>query len=377
MKKVLIFTLTIVTLVTVFTACKPTLASCITKENDKYILTLPVSGKKIQLREEQTKFVSYISDSLVESAENKISQEISKYNESSGFYLQIHEDYLCLTVEVIKQLDEPDESVGCMTHEHLFFRERITTKAISTEEDDTNKATNNETSVTLLRYTWDGWGISSKTITGSGVASDIVFALKTLNETGETIAKVSDEKLVVGSGQYSVERGTMWVEAEGQIYRLTPDLSQICTVETHFEEGRVLEISDELKKLLNDAWSYAPYDYYKGTYHRGDKNITLTNVFSSDSSVELNIKNIYVDNNYNPQNSITVELLSEICQTVNISLRSQQSADNLALGDYKTVELKAGVPTTVDMKFGGWSEYNYWVYIEIDNTKVEIMIDPT
>lgn len=60
-----------------------------------------------------------------------------------------------------------------------------------------------------------------------------------------------------------------------------------------------------------------------------------------------------------------------------ISLRSQQSADNLALGDCKTVELKAGVPTTVDMKFGGWSEYNYWVYIEIDNTKVEIMIDPT
>ena len=377
MKKVLIFTLTIVIIVTVFAACKPSLASCLTKENDKYILTLPVCGKKIELREEQTKFVSYISDSLVESAEKKISKEISKYNESSGFYLNIHDGYLCLTVEVIKQLDEPDESVGCLTHEHLFFRERISTKDVSTDKDDTNKATNNETSVRILRYTWDGWGISSKNLNGSGVASDLVFALKTLNKTGETVAKISDETLVVGSGQYSAERGTMWVEAEGQTYRLTPDLSQICTVETHFGEGSVLEINDELKKLLNDAWAYAPYDYYKGIYRHGDKNITLTNVFSSDSSVELNIKNIYVDNNYNPQNSITVELLSEICQTVNISLRSQQSADNLALGDCKTVELKAGVPTTVDMKFGGWSEYNYWVYIEIDNTKVEIMIDPT
>lgn len=112
------------------------MASCVSDEDGTYYLILPQSKDKIKIRDEQRLFVPYISDSLVESAEKKIANDISKYNNNSGFYLQVTEEYLCLTVEVIKQLDEPDENVGCIDHEHLFFSERITLCPVYVESND-------------------------------------------------------------------------------------------------------------------------------------------------------------------------------------------------------------------------------------------------
>lgn len=112
------------------------LVSCLTYENSKYILTLPQSGKKIELSEEQTRFVLYITDELVEAAEIKITQDISEHNNNSGFYLQIDENYLCLVVEVIKYLDEPDE-IGD-DHEHFFYSERISSQAVTVESNSDN-----------------------------------------------------------------------------------------------------------------------------------------------------------------------------------------------------------------------------------------------
>ena len=40
------------------------------------------------------------------------------------------------------------------------------------------------------------------------------------------------------------------------------------------------------------------------------------------------------------------------------------------------VQLKKGEPTTVDLTFGGWPNFTYWVYIEADYTKAEITINP-
>lgn len=233
-----------------------------------------------------------------------------------------------------------------------------------------------EVEVKLLQYTWDGWGISTKTVGACDVAYNIIDALKAMKETGETVPKISDEVFEIGGGQYSAERGTMWIESSGKIYRLTPDLSQICLVETHFGEGKVLEITDEFKTNVNNAWHYAPYDYYKGTYNKGDYTVDLTSVFKSGSSIKLNIKKIQIESGYDPNNTITVELISSVDQEVNIKLRCQQSDDNLAAGDYRTVQLKKGEPTTVDLTFGGWPNFTYWVYIEADFTKAEITINP-
>lgn len=104
----------------------------------------------------------------------------------------------------------------------------------------------------------------------------------------------------------------MWIESSGNIYRLTPDLSQICLVETHLDEGKVLEITDEFITNVNNAWHYAPYDYYKGTYNKGDSTVDLKSVFESGSSLQLSIKKISVESKYDPQNTITVELVSAV-----------------------------------------------------------------
>ena len=233
-----------------------------------------------------------------------------------------------------------------------------------------------EVEVELFQYTWDGWGISTKTVGACDVAYNIIDALKAMKETGETVPKISDEVFEIGGGQYAAERGTMWIESGNKIYRLTPDLSQICLVETHFGEGKVLEITDAFKTNVNNAWHYAPYDYYKGTYNKGDYTVDLESVFKSGSTVQLSIKKIQIESGYDPNNTITVELISSVDQEVNIKLHCQQSDDNLAAGDYRTVQLKKGEPTTVDLTFGGWPNFTYWVYIEADLTKAEITINP-
>ncbi len=258
-------------------------------------------------------------------------------------------------------------------------KERIESLISRYNEDDSNEDLTHsgyEVEITLLQYTWDGWGISTKTVGACDVAYNIIDTLKAMKENGETTPKISDDVLEIGGGQYPVERGTIWIECDNKIYRLTPDLSQICLVENHFGEGKVLEITDEFKTNVNNAWYYAPYDYYKGTYNKGDNTVKLKNVFKSSSSIQMRVKDIHIESNYDPDNTITVELISTVDQDVTLKLRCQQSDDNRAAGDSKTVELKKGVPTTVELTFGGWPNHSYWIYIEADFTKAEITIDP-
>lgn len=578
MKRILAITLTLVMLLAALTGCmasknplgsegeQPKQAQCLSEEDRVYKLTLPKSKEVIELYEEQVRFVPYITDELVETAENKINEAVSAYSNSSDFYLQINDGHLCLVVEVIKQLNPPSSQetegeiidCGCgIDHEHLFFSERISTQALEIgssenpqkfklsitgnyadnivneledsylagekitiqletitehyyvvtmngitlpqaessleytwfefrmpEEDVVISITQKgvdippppadsdditfqygdilsqvvldnaqketvqelladkhnwidempkivvngyftgfevkagycinsgmlidyisnrfrkltaeekafveslismleepthsgyEVEIKLLQYTWDGWGISTKTVSACDVAYNIIDALKAMKETGETVSKISDEVFEIGGGQYAAERGTMWIESGNKIYRLTPDLSQICLVETHFGEGKVLEITDAFKTNVNNAWHYAPYDYYKGTYNKGDYTVDLESVFKSGSTVQLSIKKIQIESGYDPNNTITVELISSVDQEVNIMLHCQQSDDNLAAGDYRTVQPKKGEPTTVDLTFGGWPNFTYWVYIEADYTKAEITINP-
>jgi hypothetical protein len=111
-------------------------ANCISKDQGTYLLTLPKSGKQIKLRNEEILFVPYITDALVAAAENKITDDIAEYSNSSGFYLQVDGDDLYLYQEVIQYLDEPKENVGCFDHEHLFFNERIALCPVNTQASE-------------------------------------------------------------------------------------------------------------------------------------------------------------------------------------------------------------------------------------------------
>ena len=101
----------------------------ITAENGEYTLTLPTSKKTLELSDSEDNFVTYISDALVESAEEKITEDAAKYSDSPHFYLTVKDDgELYLAAEVIYYLDEPDENEGCYDHKHLFFSERISNR---------------------------------------------------------------------------------------------------------------------------------------------------------------------------------------------------------------------------------------------------------
>lgn len=122
------------------------------EDSEKYVLALPSSNQIIELEkghisdERYIEFIPHISQELVINAELQLLSETEQYGNRSDFYLQIDaDDYLCLAVEVIKQLDLSSlqeiegEFVagGCgIDHEHLFFEKRISTKAVKETDDD-------------------------------------------------------------------------------------------------------------------------------------------------------------------------------------------------------------------------------------------------
>ncbi|MBO7162746.1 MAG: hypothetical protein J6W15_08030, partial [Clostridia bacterium] len=47
----------------------------------------------------------------------------------------------------------------------------------------------------ILQYTWDGWGISYKTIEACDTLYNIIDSLNNMKKTGETVPKISDDVL--------------------------------------------------------------------------------------------------------------------------------------------------------------------------------------
>ena len=237
-----------------------------------------------------------------------------------------------------------------------------------------------EEKIRILQYTWDDWGISYKTIEDCDTLYNIIDYLKNAKETGKTTEKISDDVLELGGGEYPVERGTMWIEWGNKIYRLSHDRSLLCLVDTHFGKGKALEITEEFITDVNNAWYYVPFNYYIGTYNKSDDSFEYKHIFESPSSVKLSIKDIDISSEHDfhdgAENRITVELISDIDQEVQIDLDCRQSEDNLGLGDFKTVQLKKDVPVTVELSFIGWSDFCYWIYIQVDYTMARIEINP-
>ncbi len=95
------------------------------------LLVLPVSGQEISIPDSYEPYIPYIKDSMVRDAEEKIAEEIAEYEETSGYFLtQDPDGYLCLCVEVIVNIPTESSESGCgISHEHLYFRYPITTKA--------------------------------------------------------------------------------------------------------------------------------------------------------------------------------------------------------------------------------------------------------
>lgn len=232
-----------------------------------------------------------------------------------------------------------------------------------------------DATVRIIQYTWDGWGTTYKDVTGA-MAEKIASLLAALPETNETQPALSltrkfPEKLGTAC-DLPAERGTMWVEANGKIYRLSGD--EILLVKKHLGKGTVLGNATECITEINNAWSYWPRDFWNGTYQGGK--LTMEHKYAAETTVTINIVSMNVINDLHPQNSMTVELISMVDQTITVEVTCQHSSDNLSGGDHKEVALVAGQPQTVDLSFGGFDDTIYDVVIRAGNTHVNLRVDP-
>ena len=233
-----------------------------------------------------------------------------------------------------------------------------------------------QAAIKMMRYNWDGYGISTKWIETSDLVYSIIDAAEKLTETGETVEKISDAVVDENSTELPIERGTLWLEIGSKIYRIDPDFEQLCRVDGHLGSGYVMNASEQFKKTIIDAWQYHPYDYYAGSYNNDINEIKLNHVYNAPSTVQVQIKKVEIVNDYDPKNKITLELISTVDQSVSISLLCSQSNDNLADGDRKEIVLTAEEPETVELTFGGWKDVSYWIDISVDNTRINLRIEP-
>lgn len=247
-----------------------------------------------------------------------------------------------------------------------------------TQPDTLGEESLTNADIKIMQHSWDGWGVSTKTIPASDITKSIIDELVKMTETGEIVAEVSEGTLDEYFDNYensSLARGTMWLEVGSRIYRISPALTEICRVDTHLGEGRVLGITDKFKTLVRDVWQYYPYNYYKGKYIKSTGDMTLKRVFSADSTIEINIKKIEIEEGFAPENKITLGLVSTIDQIVEINLHCQQSDDNLAGGDRKEIALSMREEREIELGFGGWDNSNFRIYITADNTRLELEIN--
>ena len=235
-----------------------------------------------------------------------------------------------------------------------------------------------ENSFVMLRYNWDGWGLSVKTIAPSNLGYAIIESLAKLEETGEFIPKISDDTIIdyAEVNYLPIKNGTVWIDCgKAGLFRLDPSMSEICRVETHLGEGVALEMTDTLKELLRQAWYYAPYDYWNGTYNNGE--VTLNRVYNGDSAIEwVEIESIHIENAYHTEsNKIVFKLKSSENKMVRYHFESYHSSDNLASSKSDYIELIKNEEITLEISFAGFVDTRYWISLVIDNTSINLTIE--
>ncbi|MGN1157724.1 MAG: hypothetical protein ACI4TK_16215 [Agathobacter sp.] len=256
-------------------------------------------------------------------------------------------------------------------------------KVVYLDKTPTNKIYDNQTgsstSLRMMEYIQYGYEcfMDRKTITGEA-ADALIALLGELEETGEKDPKISDEEFPKDLG-YSlllpVGTGTMWIETGDAIYRIDETGEKICRVDTHYGEGSLLRYEDACKTEINNLWWYWPSDCWYGSYKDGV--LGIYHAYAADASVTATVKEICVARHEGSSNFIKLELVSNIDQTCNMSLRSEigdQIADVKSIED---IELKANEAKTINLTFDGFVDRRYEVMIFIGNTRINLWIDPT
>ncbi len=230
--------------------------------------------------------------------------------------------------------------------------------------------------VRFKQFHWDGYGIGQKDVFACDLAYELLGCLSSLQETGETEPKIGkDVPVDETTGSLPVPGGTMWLECgTAGMFRLSPDWTRICKVESHLGKGEVLEMTDTLKELLRQAWHYEPYDSWSGRYENGK--VSLERVYEKDSAIaSLRIGEFTAARSFDEKGSLTLLLTGNEDKEITVTLRSQASDDNLAEGDFRTVALKKGKEVPVTLTFGGF-RWQYEVTVYADQTRLILTVMP-
>ena len=105
-------------------------------EDSKYYLTLPISGDRLRVSEDQLAALEAVTPQMIENAERAILEQLEEYSDSKGgVYLgNDAQGYLCLQAELIVDINPPKIQIqdweivssGCnIDHKHVFFSQRI------------------------------------------------------------------------------------------------------------------------------------------------------------------------------------------------------------------------------------------------------------
>ena len=230
----------------------------------------------------------------------------------------------------------------------------------------------------ILTYQSHNWYVSKKEIKDCDLGYAIIDCLLNLKETGDISPHISDDLVKeFSSEELPVEGGTIWIECEGVgIFRISSYLKEICKVETHLGEGKVLEMTDTLKELLKQAINYHPYDYWQGEYE--NDNFNLKQIYKADSAVEwVRIDSIHIENvHHSDDNKITLRIKANETKTAYLNALTYQSDDSLGSTESRQVDLIAGEETVVELTFHGFYNAGYYLEVVIDKTKVSLLIDP-
>ena len=281
-------------------------------------------------------------------------------------------------LESSPETDEKTVESNAETDEKKTETSEVSSEVISEESEESDPESEYEAGFEMLRYNWDGYGISQKGIYTCDLGYDIIDCLRNLQETGNVVPKISDDVVNEFSGELPIQRGTLWIDCGSVgLFRLNPAMTEICKVQTHLGEGRSLQMTDTLKELLAQAWYYYPFDCWSGTYENGT--VSLEHVYKSDSAVEsVEIESIHIENTHHSDNNrIVLSFRAKEDKTVTVDLGSYQSNDNLGSFDSKKIDLRKGEEVTVEFVFFGFYNYTYFVSITVDNTSIELTVDPS
>lgn len=106
--------------------------SIIAYENGVYTITLPVTREVIEVNSQHERYMPTVTEERIRAAEERILEEVTN-SQHSDFYLTVESDRLCLTVEIIVDIDPPQTvegqehvTSGCgIDHDHVFFKRPI------------------------------------------------------------------------------------------------------------------------------------------------------------------------------------------------------------------------------------------------------------